>query len=320
VPQSIVIFGGSGFIGTHLLRQLSHLGATRLISCDIRPPRDPHPNVQYVLADVRDLRHLEIPDDTSLIYNLAAVHTTPGHPAEAYYETNILGALEVTALAERNNVREIVFTSSISVYGPNEAPRSEASPLTPASAYGRSKMMAERIHRAWLERQADRRLVVVRPAVVFGCGEGGNFTRLARLLRRGFFIYPGRLDTIKACIYVDDLLEAIEFARRSNEAYVLLNGCYPDRYTISDIVEAFRGVYFPKVRTFFVPRPLMHVAAMLLQPFSWFEIGIHPERITKLVESTDITPGWLMAHRQAVYGRLPSALARWSAESGGEFV
>jgi hypothetical protein len=39
-------------------------------------------------------------------------------------------------------------------------------------------------------------------AVIFGAGEGGNFTRLAKLLQKVFFVYPGRKDTIKACFYV----------------------------------------------------------------------------------------------------------------------
>jgi nucleoside-diphosphate-sugar epimerase len=183
------------------------------------------------------------------IYNLAAVHTTPGHADYEYYETNILGANSVTALARRLDIREITFTSSISVYGPGEETKNEDTPPAPETPYGWSKYMAERIQHAWMEEEEDRRLVICRPAVIFGPGEGGNFTRMAKLLKKGFFIYPGRKDTIKACFYVEDLLDAMEFSVQRPERFVLFNACYPDRYTLEEIVETFREHHMQNVKT-----------------------------------------------------------------------
>lgn len=60
---------------------------------------------------------------------------------------------------------------------------------------GWSKWLAEGIHRAWRDEDPTRRLVIVRPGAIFGPGEGGNFTRMARLLERGLFVFPGRTDT-----------------------------------------------------------------------------------------------------------------------------
>lgn len=289
------------------------------MSVDRKAPNVRIPGVRYVEGDVRDLSWLSVDGPIARIYNLAAVHTTPGHPDHEYYETNVLGAVAITAFAERNGVSEMVFTSSISVYGPNEAPRAETDRPAPESAYGRSKFMAETIHRAWFERGADRRLVITRPAVIFGPGEGGNFTRLAKLMRKGFFVYPGRRDTVKACFHVEDLVDEIEFARGVEDRYVLFNGCYPDRYTIEEIVEAFRRDHFPAVKTFMLPRAVLSVAAAMLRPISSLGLGIHPDRVTKLVRSTDITPGWLLAQGRAATGRLESALSRWSAATEGRF-
>ena len=61
-----------------------------------------------------------------------------------------------------------------------------SSPLHPTSPDGRPKRMAEVLHK-WRERGTERRLVIVRPGVVFGPGERGNFTYLARALSRGAF-------------------------------------------------------------------------------------------------------------------------------------
>ncbi len=314
-----LVFGGSGFIGTHLVRRLVGEGH-RVVSVDIRPPRERLDGVVYLQADVRDLSAFDPGMRIDRIYNLAAVHTTPGHPAHEYYETNILGATSVTALARRLDINEITFTSSISVYGPGEETKREDTPPAPESPYGWSKFMAERIQRAWMEEDERRRLVICRPAVIFGAGEGGNFTRMAKLLKKGFFIYPGRKDTIKACFYVEDLLDALDFAARREERFVLFNGCYPDRYTLEQIVEAFRDGPMRGARTFLVPRGVVTLAATMLRPFSVMGLGIHPDRVMKLVRSTDVMPGWLEATGRANRGRLASAIERWKAESGGRFV
>jgi nucleoside-diphosphate-sugar epimerase len=316
---TIIVFGGSGFIGTHLIRRLVAEGRT-VTSVDLRPQREALPGVDYRIGDVRNLQSLQFDGPIDRIYNFAAVHTTPGHPTHEYYETNILGALEITRFATENSVKEIVFTSSISVYGPSEEMKTEQTPPAPESAYGWSKLIAERIHKQWQEAGSDRSLTVVRPAVVFGAGEGGNFTRLAGLLKKGFFIYPGRKDTIKACIYVEDLLDAIEFARSLPEPFILFNGAYPQRYTLEQIVESLIISHFPRAKTVLVPKAIVFLAARLLHVLDLFHMGIHPDRVLKLVRSTDVYPSWLVSQGNEYPQALETALRKWADESKAEFI
>ena len=60
------------------------------------------------------------PGVDDIIVNLAAIHRTPGHPDYAYYETNILGAKNISDFAARYGVRRMVFTSSIAPYAASE--------------------------------------------------------------------------------------------------------------------------------------------------------------------------------------------------------
>jgi nucleoside-diphosphate-sugar epimerase len=318
--KKIVIFGGAGFVGSHLIKNLVNEGKFAVVSVDRRPHAKRLANVDYRTMDVRELSDLQVEGEIACIYNFAAVHTTPGHPTHEYYDTNVKGAVEITRFAERAGVNEIVFTSSISVYGPSEDTKKEDTPPAPESAYGYSKLLAEGIHRAWLERNSEAKLTIVRPAVVFGPGEGGNFARLAALLKKGFFIYPGRKDTIKACIYVEDLLAAIEFARKRGERFSLFNGAYPGRFTLQQIVETMIVHHFPKARTFMVPRSAVTLGAKGLQTVNFLNLGIHPDRVTKLVRSTDVYPAWLENNGFEFPVNLDPVIAKWSLQTNGTFV
>ncbi|TEW56163.1 SDR family oxidoreductase [Psychromonas sp. RZ22] len=319
INEGVIVFGGSGFIGSHLISYLIQSGCKNIVSLDIKEPVVKEPGVVYLLKDVRDLGDLEIYPSITQIYNFAAIHTTPGHEHHEYYDTNISGALEVCKYAEKANIKEIVFTSSISVYGPGEEQKKEESALKPISSYGYSKMLAENIHKDWMKRVSDSNLVIVRPAVVFGAREGGNFTRLATLLNKGFFIYPGRKDTIKACIYVEDLLDAIEFAKQQKEKLIIFNGAYHHGYTLENIISIFKENHFKNVKTFLVPRVIVTGIAKFLRMFNAFNIGIHPDRVMKLVQSTDVYPGWLVSKGKIFDQGLKSALQRWSNNTSGTF-
>jgi nucleoside-diphosphate-sugar epimerase len=153
--------------------------------------------------------------------------------------------------------------------------------------------MAEGIHDDWQNENPDHQRVIVRPAVVFGPGEGGNFTRLAKLLSKGFFIFPGRRDTIKSCIYVKTLVDWMMVALAKDEPSILFNGSYEQRYTIEQIVDAFRDLAFPQTRKMTIPPAALRCIAAILRPISSATgLGIHPDRIAKLMISTNVLPSW----------------------------
>ena len=89
------------------------------------------------------------PTEDDFIFNFAAVHRTPGHEDHEYCETNICGAKNVVAFAEKWNIKKIVFTSSIAPYGAAEELKKETTLPTPNTAYGISKLVAEKIHEKW---------------------------------------------------------------------------------------------------------------------------------------------------------------------------
>ena len=164
--------------------------------------------------------------------------------------------------------------------------------------------------------------MIVRPGVVFGPGERGNFTYLARALARGTFVYPGRRSTIKSGGYVDELLSALDFALAQPDAYTLFNFAYPAQSTTQDIVQAFARVCGFKSKHPTLPVAPLYVAAGLFEVANRFGLSnpIHRERILKLVQSTKIEPSWLEARGYLFQTDLERALTAWRDESGGTFV
>jgi nucleoside-diphosphate-sugar epimerase len=318
-PTQAIVFGGAGFIGTHLLTRLvASKTYDRVISIDIGRPRARIEGVEYVHHDVRQPIDPKLGDGMPAdIFNLAAVHVTPGHPDGDYYHTNVLGAVNVCRFANNTGSQSIIFTSSISIYGPSEAALDEDALPAPVSAYGRSKLSAEAIHLLWQSEASARRLTIVRPAVIYGLYEQGNFTRLSRLLERRAFVYPGRTDTIKSCGYVKDLISSMTFMTARNDGVSIYNFCYERRYTISEICSAFSqaaGYSQPKLT---IPIWFMNLAVL---PFEMLhavgiKTGINRDRIKKLWFSTNIVPKRLVASGFQFEHDLVSSLAEWKRGS-----
>lgn len=316
--MNYIITGGTGFIGTHLANlikeqdenaqvwnldivdpeKLDHMTDLKEIEeyTTIKqwksPVRDGETRKStFVYCDVRkpieNLPFTPTPDD--IIFNFAAVHRTPGHPDHAYFETNIRGAENICAFAEKHGIKKIVFTSSIAPYGAAEELKEETTLPTPNTPYGISKLVAEKIHTIWqAKNEKERQLTIVRPGVVFGKGENGNFTRLYWAIKGHKFAYPGRKDTIKACIYVKELVRFMLYRLENHDEGVeLYNCCFEPAYTIQHIVESMKKVTGLTSAVLDIPNWIIMPTATVIGALG-APMGICPARVKKLQISTNI--------------------------------
>lgn len=314
-----IIFGGAGFVGTHLaMRLVASQKYKRVVSVDIRQPKANVAGVEYLRHDVRERIDSNISNGSPAeIFNLAAVHVTPGHPDGDYYYTNVLGAVNVCKFANEIDCKNIIFTSSISIYGPSEAALDEEATPAPVSAYGRSKLAAEKIHLLWQSEAMDRKLTIVRPAVIYGLHERGNFTRLSRMMERNAFVYPGRTDTIKSCGYVKDLVSSMMYMSDQNDSVSIYNFCFERRYTIRDICAAFSCAAGYKPPRLTIPVWFMNLAVLPFEALhsAGVKTGINRDRVRKLWFSTNILPKRLVASGFKYSYDLERSLAEWKRES-----
>ncbi len=304
--MNYIITGGTGFIGTHLTNLLNEVHPeTKVWNLDIVTPGTPNPAVKNYKPAVKDGEKLEstfiecdirkpigelpfTPTAEDVIFNLAAVHRTPGHEDIEYFETNIRGAENVCAFAEKYGIKNMVFTSSIAPYGASEQLKAEDTLPTPNTPYGISKLVAEKIHMAWQKGGEDRKLTIVRPGVVFGRGENGNFSRLYWGIRKHTFAYPGRKDTIKACVYVKELVRFILWNVEERQTpFDTYNCTFEPAYTIDQIIKAMKKATGLSQSVPYIPNSIIMPMAVCAKIVG-SPMGICPARVKKLQISTNI--------------------------------
>jgi nucleoside-diphosphate-sugar epimerase len=332
--HTCVIFGGTGFIGSHFaLFLLRYNLASHVILADLLPLRSDFsinlldPRLTVCQLDVRD-NYARWPLPSSgidLIVNLAAVHREPGHQPYEYYETNLPGADNVCAYAEYVDCHNILFTSSIAPYGPTESVKTESSIPTPITAYGGSKLVAERIHVAWQRAGFGRRLVIVRPGVVFGPGERGNVTRLVQATLRGYFLYMGNRQTRKAAGYVKELVLSLLWILDRiphSGGYLLYNFGMQEPPSVQDFVHTALSVVNQKRFVPSLPYRFILIFAYLLDSTAkLFHIShpFSPVRIRKLVRSNNIQPQLLLKLDYPYQFSLFSAMQDWFNDAPDEW-
>ncbi len=331
--MNYIIFGGSGFIGTHLIHMLKAecmKPSDKIYDLDIVMPGEEgvvpgivekNEGVEYIRMDVRKPIEFDFkPTPNDVIFNLAAVHRTPGHPDHEYFETNIRDAENVTAFAEKYGIKKILFTSSIAPYGAAEELKEETTLPTPNTPYGISKLVAEKIHQSWQVKDAERELTIVRPGIVYGKGEHGNMTRLYKGLKGHYFMYTGRKDTIKASIYVKELVFFFKYRMLDNSfpGTDIFNCTFEPAYNIEQICESMKKATSLKYRIPLIPGGLLMTAATILGPIGGKKIGIHPARVKKLMISTNICGKKLATCGYQFHYSLEESFRDWFNDCDGQ--
>lgn len=320
--RSCVIFGGAGFIGTHLARHLLASGRfERVHIADIRPsPLAGQAGIVATLTDVRQPIPADlVPEPPEWIFNFAAVHREPGHRAEEFFDTNLAGATNVCTFAEAVGCNNVYFTSSISVYGPTSGPTTEAARICPITPYGGSKYPAEVMHRGWQQRGPGRRLVIVRPGVVYGPGDPGNILRMIRAIKRGYFAFPGSKAIRKSYAYIYGMIDSIDFVMARSEPVIVYNYVESPTEPLGELAAIAKRFLGSSAPVFAIPMPVLTLAASGAQAVFGNRNPIHPVRVRKAGMSTHIVPQWLTDAGFTFRYPFDRSLTHWRGITPGDF-
>lgn len=202
----VLVTGGTGFLGSHLIEALS-ADARAEVYALVRDPSKPRwlegiDNVRFLAGDLGDLPAL--PSDLTCVYHLAG-RTKTLRPSE-YYSVNRDGTANLLrALEKQPATLRFVHLSSLAAVGPSSPGRgvSEDDPPRPVSAYGESKLQAERE----VLKSKDRfSVVLLRVAAVYGPRDE-DFLEFFRWIKRGIKPILGRHKSM-SLVYVRDAVRA----------------------------------------------------------------------------------------------------------------
>ncbi len=240
--NDVCIIGGSGFIGTRLTRLLleNDIFALRIID------KSPTVNFQnyYYKGDVRSRHDMNVCiKPSSVIVNLAAEHRDDVRPTSLYDDVNVGGAKNVCLAATENNVKTIIFTSTVAVYGFAPINTDESGQIAPFNDYGRSKYEAEQVYKAWQAEEPDlRTLIIIRPTVVFGEQNRGNVFNLLSQIASGRFVMVGKGENRKSMAYVENIAAFIEYSISFRPGVHIYNFIDKPDFTMNSLVAAVNRI------------------------------------------------------------------------------
>jgi UDP-glucose 4-epimerase len=185
---TILVTGGTGYIGSHMTVQLLDAGASVVIIDNLcNSKRKVIDRIEaitgkrpaFVAGDIRDRKVLQetfrnYPINAVMHFaGLKAVGESEAEPFK-YFDNNVTGSIVLFEEMARAGIRTLVFSSSATVYNnPGHAQYREDAPLAPINVYGRTKLMVEDILRELHRTQPEWRIALLRYFNPVGAHESG---------------------------------------------------------------------------------------------------------------------------------------------------
>ena len=204
--NKILIIGGSGFVGSALI---SKLNLESVINLDKN--NSPFYGEVTELGNILNISDIKIDKQIKTVVLLAAEHRDDVSPVTLYYDVNVKGTKNVLKAMDSAGVKNLVFTSSVAIYGLNKNNPNETHKEDPFNHYGKSKWEAELVIKEWYESDPNNKSVtVLRPTVIFGERNRGNVYNLLKQISSGRFIMIGKGQNKKSMAYVGNIVALIK--------------------------------------------------------------------------------------------------------------
>ena len=211
---NILITGGTGFLGVHLVKKLNILGYnTRLLireSSDISPFQDLN-KIDYIIGDVNNIESLNnAVDSIDLIYHLAAYTRMWAKNKSIFEETNIKGADNIAKVAFEKRIRLIYISSFIALGATSTDPVDETFESEDGLLldYAKTKFQAKKIIKEYIKKGLN--VTVFYPGIIYGPGDFNVFGQTILDITSGSFLgCPGKGDSIGSFVYVNDIIDGL---------------------------------------------------------------------------------------------------------------
>ena len=270
-PTTVLVTGSDGFLGRHLVPYLAARGH-KVVAASRTTPAVRGPNIVTVpLPDLsRPLDWQPLLRQCDAVVHLAGIAHT--FADEDLYDRVNHQATEALALAAARGGIHLVFVSSIAAQSGSSSDRelTEDDPPRPNNAYGRSKLAAELAVRA-----SGVSFTILRPVVIYGDGEKGNFATVHRISRLPIPLPFGALTAQRSVLSVENFNSAVATAlanpRARGETFIVSD---PAPLTVPEVIARYRARLGKRRWLVAVPEKWLELSLKALgQGAIWQRIG-----------------------------------------------
>jgi len=252
--KKICVVGGSGFVGTRLIDLLIKQVDVKIFD---KQNSNAYPEL-VTIGNVLDKDALKLAlRGVDLVVLLAAEHRDDVSPTSLYYDVNVQGASNVLEAMDANGINNIVFTSSVAIYGLDKNNPDETHPADPFNHYGKSKWQAEEVLRVWHQKNKDTSLTIIRPTVIFGEANRGNVYNLLKQIASGRFLMIGGGRNVKSMSYVGNIAAFLKYLIETQSVgYRIFNYADKPDFTTQNLVENVEKALGRKLPPIHIPYAL----------------------------------------------------------------
>jgi nucleoside-diphosphate-sugar epimerase len=218
--KNVLITGGGGFIGSHLVEsQLAQGNRVRTVDLNfekLSTTRN-HANLELIEGDITKPNLIkEITNNIDVVYHLASAHLDVTLPQEHYHRVNVGASLDLVESAHNQGVKRFVHCSSVGVIGDViQPPADETTECHPNNIYEQTKLEGEQGVLAY-SRKTGFFVVVARPAWVYG-PRCPRTEKLLRTIGKGRFIIFGTGNNLRHPIYISDIVRGLDLCAQKDE-------------------------------------------------------------------------------------------------------
>lgn len=283
--KRVLVTGATGFTGGALARKLTERGnqVVALVRKTSNTSALEALGVELIYGDISDAAAVsKAAEGVEIIYHIAAVYRTAGHPDEYYESINVDGVQNIIDAARLHKVSRAVHCSTIGVHGDiEEIPSNEESPFNPGDIYQRTKLAGEELFATAMNDGLEG--AIFRPGAIYGPGDL-RLLKMFKQIKRGFFPLFGGGANLYHLSYIDDLCDGIilcgEHPNAVGERFILCSNEYSSMKELGATIAKHLNVKAP---TFAPPVGPLMLAAKICETLCK-PLGINPPLHTRRVE------------------------------------
>jgi nucleoside-diphosphate-sugar epimerase len=222
----LLVVGGSGFIGQHVVKKALKEGfKTTVLSKNNCNNINELSGIEYLVADISHKESLKIALKSKVfdyVINLGGYvdHVNYSNGGDKVYDVHFNGVRNLIDCLDKSRIKSFIQIGSSDEYGNNPAPQSEAQREAPISPYSCAKAASTHFLQT-LYKTEDFPVVILRPFLVYGPGQGGErfIPQIIKGCMNNQKFPTSKGEQLRDFCFIGDFIQAVFFALDNSDAY-----------------------------------------------------------------------------------------------------